>query len=94
MQKEGCDLAPVLSLQQKRRLIGMPTYFAATYLGAVFFGLQRFKVCPPLRINLSEIIIIDFDYFKLVCRAMWWIEAIHMEPQEANNLCFHCPVAT
>ena len=30
--EEGCDLAPVLSLQQKRRLIGMPTYFAATYL--------------------------------------------------------------
>jgi len=36
MQKEGCDLAPVLSLQQKKILIGMPTHFAATYLFSAF----------------------------------------------------------
>ena len=55
--------------------------FAQASEKKLFFRIQRFKVCSFLRINLFEIITIDFDSLKLVCRAMGWIQAIHMEPQ-------------
>ena len=73
MQKEGCDLAPVLSLQQKKSLIGMPTHFAATYLFSAFSPTTTIYGLSALKINLAEIIKIDFDYLEMLCTAMWWI---------------------
>ena len=56
----------------------MPTFFAVTCLFGVFFPTgQRLKVWLPLKINLPEIIIIYFAYWKLLCRAIRWIEAIY-----------------
>ena len=87
----GCDLAPVLSLQQKRRLIGMLTHFSATYLlsALVLFPLlQWVTVFLPLKIKLAEIIKIDFDYLEMLCTAMWWIQSIYIEPHRLRHTLF------
>ena len=58
-----------------------PTYFAAVCVSCCVFRTTQVKVHLPL-------IKIDFGYFKLVCRAMWWIQAIYMELQRLTIYAF------
>jgi hypothetical protein len=54
---------PITAVSKTR--IGKPTYFVATlFVWCLFFLRQRFKVCVPLQIHLSEIILVHFEYLN------------------------------